>query len=260
MPIISASIIMAFKGAVFLAKSAAVKGAVMKYGAYALTTKGVVATASASITVATAAGYFVTIKSIPERSMKGFTQIINGLSNGSPADFMDGLFQLSKAYSTAGSLLSDFDQLVDASSCDYNVKISLKKSMNGLKSLIENEIEHKSYALLKEIEDSLSKSGMNSKDYSDKVKLIYIQNTYDLGNDYTELLGRGGRIYSEIRNLNHSISLGEYAEYDHYLAYCIAGWMKDNLHLACLNFKSQKDIAGDITDQIFAYLRAYNMD
>lgn len=260
MPIISTSIIMAFKGAIFLAKSAAVKGVVMKYGAYVLTTKGIAATASAGLTVATAAGYFVTIKSIPERSMKGFTQIINGLSNGSAADFMDGLYQLSKAYSTAGSLLSDFDQLVDASNCEYNIKLSLKKSMNGLKSLIENEIEHKSYTLLKEIEDSLSRYGMDSKGYSDRIKYIYIQNTYDLDDDYIELLGRCGRIYSKIRDLNYSISIGEYNEYDHYLAYCIAGWIKDNLHLSCLNNKSQKDIAGDITDQIFAYLRAYNLD
>lgn len=260
MPIITTSIVMAFKGAIFLMKSATVKAAVMKYGAYALTTKGVVATASAGLTVATAAGYFVTIKSIPERSMKGFTQVVNGLSNSSPADFMDGLYKLSKVYCSVSSLLSDFDQLVDASNCDYNVKVSLKKSMKGLKSLIENEIEHKSYTLLKEIEDSLARRGMSSNDYSDKVKSIYIKNTFDVGDDYIELLGRGGRIYSDIRTLNDTLSMGNYNEYDHYLAYCIAGWLKDNLRLPCLNYKSQEEIARDITDQIFAYLRAYGLD
>lgn len=251
---------MAFKGAMFLSKSVAVKGAIMKYGAYILTTKGVVATASAGLTVATAAGYLVTIKSIPERSMKGFTQVVNGLSNSSPADFMDGLYQLSKVYCSVGSLLSDFDQLVDASNCDYNVKISLKKSMKGLRSLIENEIEHKSYTLLKEIEDTLAKSGMTPNDYSEKVKSIYVKNTLDLDDDYIDLLGRGGRIYSEIRTLNDSLSMGDYNEYDHYLAYCIAGWLKDNLRLSCLDYKSQNEIARDITDQIFAYLRAYGLD
>ena len=260
MPIISASIIMAFKGAIFLAKSAAVKGAVMKYGAYALATKGVAATATAGLTVATAAGYFVTIKSIPERSMKGFTQIINGLSNSSPADFMDGLYKLSKVYSSVGSLLSDFDQLVDSSDCEYDVKISLKKSMKSLKSLLENEIEHKSYALLKEIESSLAMRGIRPEDYSERVKSIYIRHTLDLGNDYVQLLGRGGRIYSEIRELNNSLSIGEYNEYDHYLVFCIAGWMKDNLQLSCLSYRSQEEIARDITDQILAYLKSYGLD
>lgn len=260
MPLISTSIIMAFKGAIFLAKSAAVKSVILKYGAYAIATKGVVATASAGLTIATAAGYFVTIKSIPERSIQGFTQIINGLSKSSPADFMDGLYKLSKVYASVGTLLSDFDQLVDASSCEYDVKISLKKSMKGLRSLIENEIEQKSYALLKEIEGTLAKSGMRSEDYSNTIQSIYIKHTFDLGNDYVDLLGRGGRIYAEIRNLNDSLSMGDYNVYDHYLAYCIAGWMKDNLRLSCLDCKSQKEIAGDITNQILAYLKAYKLD
>lgn len=50
---------MAFKGALFLSKSAAAKAAIMKYGSYLLATKGIAATVSTGMTVATAAGYFV---------------------------------------------------------------------------------------------------------------------------------------------------------------------------------------------------------
>jgi len=259
MPIITTSVIMAFKGALFLAKSAAVKGAVLKYGSYMLATKGVVATASAGLTVATAAGVFVTVKSIPERTMKGFTQIVNGMSNGSSADFMDGLYQLARAYSSANSLLADFDKLVDASDCNTEVKISLKKSLKSMKPILEDEIEKKSYALLKEIEEHLKSRGMSASDYSNRVRSIYIKHTFDLSDNYSELLGRGGRIYADISSLNESLSISSNRDYDHYLAYCIAGWIKDNLQLSCISYKSQKELAGDITDQIFAYLRAYNL-
>lgn len=62
MPIITTSVIMAFKGALFLSKSAAAKAAIMKYGSYLLATKGIAATVSTGMTVATAAGYFVVKK------------------------------------------------------------------------------------------------------------------------------------------------------------------------------------------------------
>ena len=44
------------KGAIFLSKSAAVKAAILKYGSYMVVTKGIAATVSAGMTVATAAG------------------------------------------------------------------------------------------------------------------------------------------------------------------------------------------------------------
>lgn len=251
---------MAIKGAIFLSKSIAVKGTLVKFGAYMLTTKGVAATASAGLAVATAAGYFVAIKSIPENSIKGFTQIVNGLSKGSTAEFMDGLYKLSKVYRTSGSLISDFYEFVDASECDINVKISLKKSMKGLKSLVMDTIENKSYALLEEIEDYLESNGMSTEEYSEQIEAIYDRHTYDLYDNYKELLGRGGRIYSDIRLLNNSLSIGVYEEYDHYLVYCIAGWMIDNLNLECLMYKSQRELAKDITDQIFEYLSAYKLN
>lgn len=68
MPIITSELI-TVKGAIFLSKSAAVKAAIVKYG----TTKTIAETVSVGMTVATAPGYFVVIKSIPTNSVKGFT-------------------------------------------------------------------------------------------------------------------------------------------------------------------------------------------
>ena len=263
---------MAIKGAIFLAKSSAVKAAVLKYGSYLIATKGIGATLAAGTTIATAAGYFVTIKSIPEKSYKGFTQLINAMSEGSYADFLDGVYQLSKVYSSTNLLVADFYEFIDASQCDYEVKISLKKSLNGVKSLIENEIEKKSYSVLKEFESMLQKKNMSSDDYTKRIQSIYVKHTFNLKDDYSELLGRGGRIYSEISDLNKSIFFDKNessskSEYDHYLVYCIAGWFIDNLKLECLNriYSSdktimQKRLARDITDQILAYLKAYKLN
>lgn len=42
--------------------------------------------------------------------------------------------------------------------------------------------------------------------------------------------------------------------YDHYLAYCIAGWIKDNLWNKTADCKTQKEVAADITNNIFKYI------
>ena len=77
--------------------------------------------------------------------------------------------------------------------------------------------------------------------------------------NYIELLGRGGRIYSDISEFNQSLGIGEFYEYDHYLTYCIAGWFIDNITLSCIANVSQDKLAKDITDQILSYLKAYNL-
>ena len=247
------------KGAIFLSKSAAVKAAIVKYGTYILATKTMAETISAGMTIATAAGYFVVIKDIPTNSVKGFTQIINGMSEGSVADFMDGLYLLSKVYSSTNSLLSDFNAFIDSGDCVPEVKLSLKKSIKGVEGILKNEIEHNGYQLLKDVENHLKGYGYTGERYSRRINTIYYEHTYDMPNDYIEVLGRGGRIYSDLSELNQSLGIGEYNVYDHYLAYCIAGWLIDNTNLPCLKNVSQKKLAKDITDQIFSYLEAYNL-
>ena len=231
------------KGAIFLSKSAAVKAAILKYGSYMVVTKGIAATVSAGMTVATAAGYFVVVKSIPTNSVKGFTQIINGMSQRS----------------STNSLISDFNIFVDSGDCAPEVKFSLKKSIKGVEGILKNEIEHKTYQLLKDVENHLKEYGYTEDSYSRRINTIYYKHTYDMPNDYIEVLGRGGRIYSDISELNRSIGIGEYNVYDHYLAYCIAGWLIDNTNIACQYNVSQEKLAKDITDQILSYLKAYNL-
>lgn len=138
-------------------------------------------------------------------------------------------------------------------------EISLKKSIKGLEGILKNEIEHNVYQLLKEVENHLKEYGYTGEDYSRRINTIYYKHTYDVPNDYIEVLGRGGRIYSDVSELNQSLGIGEYNVYDHYLAYCIAGWLIDNTNLACLYNVSQEKLAKDITDQILSYLKAYNL-
>ena len=250
---------MALKGVLVLAKSAAVKAAIVKYGGYVIATKGIAATVSAGMTVATAVGCFSVIKSIPKNSVEGFSQIINGMSEGSIADFMDGVYKLSKVYSTANSLIDDFFEFVNAGDCESEIKESLKNSIKGVKGILENEIEHKTYQLLKDVEEHLKGYGYTEEKYSRKINDIYYKHTFDMPNNYIVLLGRGGCIYSEISDFNRTLGIGDANEYDHYLAYCIAGWFVDNIKLSCIAGVSQKELAGDITDQIFRYLRAYGL-
>lgn len=251
---------MAVKGAIFLSKSAAVKAAIVKYGSYLLMSKGIATTVSAGLAISTAAGYFTTAKSLPENTKKGFTQIINGIAEGSIADFLDGVYKLSKVYTCTDSLLSDLGEIIDTGECPTEIKISLKKSLKGVRGILENEIEHKKYQLLKDAEKQLRDCSYTVDEYSNKINSIYYKHTFDMPNNYSEILGRGGRIYSELSDLNQSISIGTEGHYDHYLAYCIAGWFIDNIHHSCLDGVSQKKLAKDITDQIFAYLKAYNLN
>lgn len=96
-----------------------------------------------------------------------------------------------------------------------------------------------------------------------EIQKVYIKHTLDLNsyNSYFEIRGRCGRIYSDLSALNQkygvSTSIGEY---DHYLAYCIAGWLKDNkTNLSFIRNKSQKELAHDITNQILDYLHVYSL-
>ena len=132
--------------------------------------------------------------------------------------------------------------------------------MKGVKMLVYDQVEQKGYSLLKEAEDLLRKSGKSNELYIEKVNAIYRDHTCDLNklnDNYIEILGRTGRIYSDMCNLNilSGIRDKNSTEYDHYLVYCIAGWMKDHLLLSCLDGKNQKEITRDITNYILDYLK-----
>lgn len=240
------SLLLSIKGAIFLAKSGS-----SKLHPYLRANRGLAAIGD----VNTAVGCFTAPATIPEDAQNGFKMIIDGVSKGNFYDFMNGLHQLEEVYSKTDELMEDLYLLIDHGNCDSFVKNNLKKSFQDLKPLIVNEIDHKSYELLKECEDYLKRCGMTSEGYISEIKRIYYRNTYNVDDNYRELLGQGGKIYDEISSFNRGFHISSINEYDHYLAYCIAGWMLDNLQLSCLKNVSQKKLAGDITDNIFTYLR-----
>lgn len=72
MPIISGSLLLMVKGAMFLAKSGAIKAAVIKYGAYLISSKGIAATAVIAAKTATAAGVVAIVCDTTHHSIDGF--------------------------------------------------------------------------------------------------------------------------------------------------------------------------------------------
>lgn len=260
MSLVTVSIFTIAKGAIFLAKSSAVKVFVAKWGAYLYGHYGLSTTVSLAIKASAIAGTTLLVTSTIDRAKKGYCLILNGLLNRSYSQFCDGVYQLSKAGKSTYSIINEFIDFVDTMNLDSDVKISLKKSIGSLKGIIDDQIEKKGVSLIKEAEDLLRKSSYPNNLYIEKLNAIYYDNTYDLKDNYIELLGRAGRIYSDICNLNILSGLREKEsdKYDHYLVYCIAGWMKDHLTLNCLARKSQKEIANDITNQILNYLHWKN--
>ncbi|NPE11231.1 MULTISPECIES: hypothetical protein [Bacteroidales] len=256
MPIISLSILSMVKGALFLSKSAAVKTMLMKHGAYIVGKLGVDGTLAAAATASVVTGAALSIASIPQNTKDGFNKIISGLENQSAADFFEGLFKISQAYSTVSEFQSDFFKYVDTFDISPDVKVELKEIAEDMKSLFVYEIEKKSIEMLKEFEDSLSKKRILKETYLSELDKIYHMHTDTIVNDYYLILGRGGRIYADICSLNIKYNLSDGSVYDHYLVYCIAGWILEHVrNIDCLIGVSQKQLAHDITDNILDYLR-----
>ena len=229
------------KGALFLSKSAAVKTMLMKHGAYIVGKLGVDGTLAAAATASVVTGAALSIASIPQNTKDGFNKIISGLENQSAADFFEGLFKISQAYSTVSEFQSDFFKYVDTFDISPDVKVELKEIAEDM---------------LKEFEDSLSKKRILKETYLSELDKIYHMHTDTIVNDYYLILGRGGRIYADICSLNIKYNLSDGSVYDHYLVYCIAGWILEHVrNIDCLIGVSQKQLAHDITDNILDYLR-----
>lgn len=262
MPVVSISLITAVKGALFLSKSAAAKALLVKAGSLIFSGAATVASAASSVlVVCTVAGYGVTVKNMSKRTVDGYTRIVKGIVDGNFSDFVDGLYQLGRVGMSASSIMNNFINFVDGMEAPSDIKISLKSTMKSLEYQVLDTVENKTYELMKEVEISLKHRGYTEEKYINEVKTIYYKHTYDLNDDYEEIKGRAGRIYSDICELNDICGIRIYGEYDHYLVFCIAGWLIDNKpNLYCLQGKAQKQVASDITNQIFEYLKAYNKD
>lgn len=256
MAIISLSILSMVKGAMFLSKSAAVKTMLVKHGAYIVGKLGVDGTLVAAATTTAVTGAVLTIASIPQNIKDGFNKIISGLETRSAADFFDGLFRISQAYSTVSDFQSDFFKYIDSFDVSQDVKVELKSIVDDMQSLLIYEIEKKSIEMLKEFENTLAKKKISKSMYLSELDKIYHTHTDTIINDYYLILGRGGRIYADICSLNMRYDLSDGTVYDHYLVYCIAGWILEHVRgIDCLVGVSQRQLAHDITENILDYLR-----
>lgn len=256
MPIISGSLLLMVKGAMFLAKSGAIKAAVIKYGAYLISSKGIAATAVIAAKTATAAGVVAIVCDTTHHSIDGFNKMRDGIIEGDFSKFIEGLSHLRRAYSSATDLLDDFDNYINDTVEDINIRNIIKDGCKEFKSYIIEEIEDNGILVIREIEQFLRNHNMSEKSYNDEINNIYAQYLLEkpIAN-YQHLLGRAGNVYNDIVHYNMRLGIcKDNSSYDHFLAYCIAGWIKDNLSI--VSNKTQQEIAKDITDNIIRYLEA----
>jgi len=266
--VISTSLLMCIKGALFLSKSAALKGALVKIGTYTIAHAGTTSLTATAVSLAstgalacTAAGYYVTVRNMSKRAMEGSQSVIEGLAQGNYTQFCDGLYQLGRAGMSASSVLSTLNDFVDGMDTPPEVRISLKKTIKSLEYQVYDTIEKKSLPLLREVELTLKSKGFSEEKYIKEINEIYFSHTHDLQDDYSELLGRGGRIYSDICSLNNKCGIRIGNEFDYYLAYCIGGWFVEHKNnFSCISGKTQRQVAEDITNHIISYLQAYGLD
>lgn len=259
---------MCVKGALFISKSAALKGVLLKMGTYTIAHAGTASLAATAVSLTstgalacTVAGYYVTVKNISKRAMEGSQLVIEGLMQENYTQFCDGLYQLGRAGMSASSVLSTLYNFVDGMDSSIEVKISLKKTIESLKYQVYDTIENKSLPLLREVELTLKTNGFSEERYVKEINSIYFSHTHDLQDDYLELLGRGGRIYSDICSLNNKCGIRIGNNYDHYLAYCIGGWFVEHKNnFSCLLGRTQRQVAEDITNNIMSYLKAFDLD
>ena len=261
MPILTASLFSIAKGAIFLAKSAAVKGFLAKYGAYIVHHYGWGVVAKTTIAASAVTGTALAINSAINKTKEGYCLIIDGIDNRSYSQFFNGILQLTQSGMNVDSIIDGFKDFVDNWDCDYDVKISFKDTMEDLRGLICDHLGQKTISLIKEAEELLKQNDYSNELYIEQVNAIYHEHTDDIEDNYTLLLGCAGRIYSDMCDLNilSGLRKQDSNEYDHYLVYCIAGWFKDHLTLNCLWNKNQKQLADDITNHILDYLEVSSL-
>ena len=153
-------------------------------------------------------------------------------------------------------MLSDFDSFIDQTESNYSVRTAYKEGIKEFKSYIQAEIEDNCVILLSEVENFLKCKNTTLQEYDNEITSIY--HSYMDGcsyESYSYILGQAGKVYDKIVRYNLYLGLWpDYYRYDHYLAYCIAGWIKDNLWNNTADNKTQKEVAADITNNIFRYI------
>lgn len=257
MALISFSIFTIIKGAVALSKCGAVKVFVAKNGAAIIAKLGVDGTIAATAAVAGTVGTAVAIANLPKETTDGFSKIVRGILEKKSALFFGGLYKVSSAYATASGFTEDFQGYVNSLDISADSKLTITLTVRETAQVIADKIEGRINKPVKGFEEKLLQRGLNESDYQKRIDSIYHQHTDGMMDDYSIVLGRAGRIYSDITNYNIQSNLVAATSYDHFLVFCIAGWILSNkTSLDCLIGISQDKLAHDITENIFYYLRS----
>lgn len=95
----------------------------------------------------------------------------------------------------------------------------------------------------------------NDPNYKKKILMFY-QCGFSKNDSYQTIIDNAGVVYNNIIQFNYKLGIHkDLSIYDHFLVYCMAGWIKENLLDYSVDNRSQKDIASDITTRIFEYLK-----
>lgn len=233
------------------------KGFYCENGAAIVGKLGVEGAIAAGTTAAGITGVAVGIAALPETTKKGFSQIIKGVREHKASDFFDGVYRISKAYVSVSGFTEDFSEYVESLDIPSEDKIVVNVTVKEMTQVLIDKIEGNAYKILQQFENKLQNQGMTGTSYQIIIDNIYKQHTQNISDDYAIVLGRAGRIYADISKYNIEHKLISENTYDHYLLYCISGWLLNNLtELNCLLGISQSQLAHDITDNIFCYLRS----
>lgn len=227
------------------------------YGAAHAVTAGQVI--AAATTTAATVGVGVAIKDSYTNSTEGFSKMHQGLKEGSISTFLEGIDKLRKSFNSANLIIDNFDVYIDQNEPNPEYRRILKDGVKEFRGYIEDEITGQTINMIREVENHLKKYQLTYKEYTSQVDQIYDKYLKGLQNNSQEyILAQAGKVYDEITILNHKVGLkNNYEEYDHFLAYCIAGYIiKQSGH--ALLFKSQDKLASDITNNIFSYIRSRN--
>lgn len=276
--IITASIGMIIKGAIIIAKSHIAPAVVSKIAAYAAT-HSIATTLTTAGTIAGAVGIGATIAAIPQNTVSGFKKLADGIEDGNVASIAEGLNNLRKVYSSVDDLFDDFSSFVDNSRNDIDSKRIIKESGDELRNVLKDELYSKSIDILKEVYPNknrnqiiddifkettvvcndislkLFKNKVSLNEYYSHIQLIYRDNFNISHESYQEYLNTAGVIYNEICEYNSLLGIKDnYFEFDHYLVYCIAGWILNNTSFKNLSRIGQARLANDITNNILQFL------
>lgn len=253
--LISTSAALIFKGALFLWKAHGTHLALMKGVGYLYSTYGLATTVTTATTVAACAGCVSIANSTIHNSVEGYGLLRDGILEKSPTKVFAGLCKLKNIYPSVGELSKGFSSFLDHSNVGFGLSDFLHEGVQEIVLYAKDTAESQMLESMVEIEQMIREKYSFKANYNQHIENIYVSYFSDSSLCYEELMANGGKCYDRIRMYNASLGIGpNYYQFDHFLVFCMAGWIKDHVKNIVLENKSQRDIASDITNGILNYL------